>query len=109
YHRKPYNLVPPAPALEPVAAQIEAFYDDEAHYAAMCERALRVGQSRHRLEASTQRLMQALEPLAQRRAGDGDTGAALQQWHLHGLDDRVVLSQAAAPDAAPGLQGAARP
>ena len=70
YYEPPYTGVPPDEALEPLLQRIEALYDDEAQYAELSARAFRVGQTRHHITASTQRLMRALEPLVTRCAGD---------------------------------------
>ncbi|HSV45054.1 MAG TPA: glycosyltransferase family 4 protein [Ramlibacter sp.] len=87
-HQPPYNRLPPLEVLAPIAALIETLYDDEERYAALCRSAAAVGRDRHHIDVSTRRLLQALEPLAQRRAGDTDAPAALRQWHRHGLDER---------------------
>ncbi|WP_186407517.1 glycosyltransferase [Candidatus Accumulibacter aalborgensis] len=91
YYEEPYTGVPPDEALEPLLQRIEVLYDDEAQYAELAARALRVGRTRHPLNLSTQRLLQALQPLVDRQAGDKDAGAAVRQWHRHGLDDRWAL------------------
>jgi len=89
YHEPPYTRVPEDEALEPLLARLEALYDDEAAYAELVSRAWRVGQTRHSLAASTQRLLQALQPWVEPRAGDQDTGVLLRQVHKQGLDDRL--------------------
>lgn len=96
YHQAPFNRVPEDAALLPLARRLQLLYDDEAAYADLVARARRVGQTQHHLQTSTQRLMQALEPLLALRAGDQDGGPAVRRWHRHGLDDRP------APTAAPG-------
>lgn len=88
YHAAPYKRVPPDAALEPLLQRLETLFDDAAAYAALAAQARHVGQTRHHLQTSTQRLMQALAPLVDQRVGDGDTGAALRQWHRHGLQER---------------------
>ena len=89
-HAAGYTRLPSDAALEPVFQWLEAIYDDEAGYAELCRRAARVGQTCHSLEANTARLLAALEPLAQGRAGDADAGTAVRQWHRHRLDDRAA-------------------
>lgn len=98
YHAKPYMRVPPDSALEPLLQRLETLFDDDAAYAELAARARHVGQTRHHLQTSSQRLLQALEPLVGQRAGDGDAGAALRQWHRHGLDDRPATGGALAQD-----------
>jgi glycosyltransferase involved in cell wall biosynthesis len=90
YYQPPFTRVPPDETLEPLLQRIEALYDDEAQYAELAARALRVGRTRHQMSVSTQRLLQALQPLVDQQAGDKDDGAKVRQWHRHGLDDRVV-------------------
>ena len=85
-----YTRLPSDAALEPVLRWLEMIYDDEASYATLCKCAARVGRTVHSLQASTARLLTALEPLAQQHAGDADAGAAIRQWHRHGLDDRAA-------------------
>ena len=91
YHAKPYTRVPPDHALEPLLQRLELLFDDEAQYAELAACALRVGQTRYHLNTSTQRLLQALQPWVDRRAGDQDAGAAVRQAHQHGLDDCPLL------------------
>jgi glutamine synthetase adenylyltransferase len=59
-------------------------------HAALSERAAQVGRTVHSLQASTARLLKALEPLVQQRCGDADAGAALRQLHRHGQGDRAT-------------------
>jgi glycosyltransferase involved in cell wall biosynthesis len=88
YHAAPYTRVPPDAALEPVLQRLETLFDDAAQYAALAAQARHVGRTRHHLQTSTQRLVQALAPLIGQRAGGADTDATLRQWHRHGLDER---------------------
>jgi len=88
YHQKLYTWVPPSEALEPLLQGIELLYDDEVQYAELAERARRVGQSGHQLKINAQRLMQALESLIARRAGNKDEGATVRKWHKQDFDDR---------------------
>lgn len=106
FHVDGYTRVPPDAVLEPVLQWLESLYDDPALYAALCAQALRVGQQVHSLQASTARLLAALAPLLARCAGDADAGAALRQWHRHGLDDRALLAPAdPVPQPAPKERG----
>jgi hypothetical protein len=108
YHQRPYTKVPAEESLQPIVAQIEALFDDAAYYADMSARALQVARS-HRLEVSTRRLVEALEPLVRRRAGDADTGSALRQWHRHGLDDRLLRPEQAQAEGNAAVTDAAGP
>ena len=73
YYEPPYNGVPPDEALQPLVHYLEALFDNEAQYAELAARAYRVGQTQHHLNASSQRLLDALEPLVKRRAGEKAT------------------------------------
>ena len=70
FYSKPYNVVPDAQGLEGLIESIIQLYDDEARYGELAARARHVGQTLHSLRASTQRLVTALAPLLEKRAGD---------------------------------------
>lgn len=91
YYQAPYTTVPADAVLEPLLALLQALFDDESRYAALAACAQRVGQTQHHLQTSTQRLLQALQPLVEQGAGDADTGLAVRTVHKHGLDDRAKL------------------
>ncbi|MCL7929598.1 glycosyltransferase [Halomonas llamarensis] len=65
-YQPPYAQVPSAAQLKPVIERIERWFDDEAFYRSYVERAYAQGQQ-HRIENSTQRLIDALLPLALQR------------------------------------------
>jgi len=67
YYEKPYNRLPPEEELEPVARKLEALYDDSDFYAKLSAKASEVGRTQHLLSANTQRLLQALAPLLEKR------------------------------------------
>jgi glycosyltransferase involved in cell wall biosynthesis len=98
YHEKPYALVPGDEALLPLLERLIQLYDDEVFYAEMVARAQRVGQTQHHVLASTGRLLRALQPWVDIRAGDRDAGATLRHWHKHGLDDRPLVSRIGASE-----------
>lgn len=75
-YEKPYMSLPKTEMLEPLIAEIIKLYDDEDYYAGYAEKARQVGQTFHGLDTSTRRVMEALQPLVERRAGDVDAGAA---------------------------------
>jgi glycosyltransferase involved in cell wall biosynthesis len=106
-HQSPYNQLMPTQLLEPVAKELERMFDNQAHYAQLCERAKAMGK-KHKMETSVDRLLAALEPLASRQAGDGDAASALRAWHRQGVDEltagRTEQGQpdpSATPEAAP--------
>ena len=55
--------------LEPLVDVILKFYDDQSLYDAYVKRAYQVAKTRHSLQSSTQRLIEALSPLLEKRAG----------------------------------------
>lgn len=75
FHEKPYVKIPTEETLEPLVQHIEALYDDQKLYAEFVRRAERVGRERHSLKTSTMRLMNALAPWLNQRAGDHSTDA----------------------------------
>jgi glycosyltransferase involved in cell wall biosynthesis len=86
FHQKPFTRVPTAELLEPLLQRLEMLFDDEALYNQLAARARRVGQTRHSLQVSTPRLLQALQPLTALRAGDADPATALRACHKQGLE-----------------------
>jgi glycosyltransferase involved in cell wall biosynthesis len=60
FHEKPYNRIPPDHQLEPVIQCIESLYDNRAQYETLSARALHMARTRHGMEKSTRRLVQAL-------------------------------------------------
>ena len=106
-HQPPYTALPSCDRLMPLVGLIEALFDDPEKYAELSARALRVGQTLHHIDTSTQRLMQALQPWLALRAGDADAGASIARHHRHGLDDRApVDSSRRSGDDAEGEGGA---
>lgn len=68
-YEKPYNRLPTMELLMPLMEQIIRFYDDENFYNDYVARARHVGETLHHIDKSTQRLMDALQPLLEKRAG----------------------------------------
>lgn len=67
-YEKPYTEIPSERHLADLISRIEQFFGDEDMYAEYVQRALAQGQ-RHRIEASTQRLTEALKHLIEASAG----------------------------------------
>ena len=67
YYQPPYTAVPTDEALDPLLQYLGVLFDNEAQYAELSARAQRVGQTRHHLRTSTQRLIQALQPFVDHR------------------------------------------
>lgn len=65
-YQPPYSQVPSAQQLLPVLERIERLFDDEALYQTYVEWAYEQGKQ-HRIERSTQRLLEALTPLVRER------------------------------------------
>ena len=85
-YEQPYTHLPTEEGLNALIDRvILRLYDDEAFYADQVARAYRVAQTQHDLQASTQRLLRAIEPLLAQRAGDRDSRAVLQALHKQGL------------------------
>jgi glycosyltransferase involved in cell wall biosynthesis len=68
-YEKPYNRLPTMELLMPLVERIIQFYDDEALYNDYVAKARLVGVTLHHIDRSTQRLMVALQPLLEKRAG----------------------------------------
>jgi glycosyltransferase involved in cell wall biosynthesis len=69
---KPYKTLPPESALEGTVDSIISLYRDEDLYQRHVEAAYKVGRERHDISVSTRRLLDVMEPLVDRCAGDGD-------------------------------------
>lgn len=103
YHRSPYLYIPADEDLMTIAGHLESLYDDREKYAALAARAAAVGRS-HQPQVSAGRLVEALRPLAERRAGATDQAATLRRTHRHGLTERPVVSvEQEEPGAAPAF------
>lgn len=92
-HEPPYNQLPRPELLEPIAGFIEQIWDDEALYLHLMMRALQQGTKLHRMEVSTQRLLDAFEPLVAKRAGDGDQSKIIRELHKHNLFEEKVVAR----------------
>jgi len=68
-YEKPYNRLPAMELLMPLVDKIIQFYDDEAFYNDYVERARHSGVTLHHIDKSTKRLLDALQPLLEKRAG----------------------------------------
>ena len=83
-HEAPYNRLPKEAVLRPVVDTLIRIYDDEAFYADLVGKACRVRHT-HSIDHNIQRLIQAITPLLDRRAGDQDFQGLLKQVHKQGL------------------------
>jgi hypothetical protein len=62
-HQAPYNKLPDQNTLNRICDLIARHFDDAAWYTTLCEQAHIVGRQRHSMDASTQRLLVALNQL----------------------------------------------
>lgn len=67
YHQAPHTMLPAEEEVAPLGHCVTALWDDAERYADLAQKALRVGQQRHSLAASTARLLQALQTLRPHR------------------------------------------
>ena len=86
FFKPPYLRVPSPESLAPIVDLIIRMYDDKAFYDGCVARAFKVGQTQHSLETSTKRLIEAIAPLIEKRAGDGDFSSLQKQAHKQGLE-----------------------
>lgn len=69
---KPYKNLPPESALGETVEAIIRLHRDEAHYEQHVQAAYKVGRERHDISVSTRRLLDVMEPLLEKSAGDAD-------------------------------------
>ena len=90
-HEPPFDSLPRPELLTPIIELLERVWDDEAFYLLLMTRALHQGLSLHQIARSTERLIAALKPLTDRRAGDEDHATLIQAAHKHGLKEGVPV------------------
>ncbi|MBS1196665.1 MAG: group 1 glycosyl transferase [Proteobacteria bacterium] len=73
FHTPPYDRIPLPAMLEPLVEAITRFFDDPGYYLETAQRAMAVGQTLHKIDTSTQRLLQAIEPWLAKRVGNAVT------------------------------------
>lgn len=98
-HHKPFTSMPRPENLNELVNFLERVWDDEPFYLNLMVRALQQGSKLHRMEVSTQRLLEAFHPLVEKRAGDGDFSDAVKKVHKHGLEERGASSSVKTNDA----------
>ncbi|MFD1510502.1 glycosyltransferase [Lacimonas salitolerans] len=97
-HEAPYNSMPRPELLDELVHFLERVWDDEPFYLNLMVRALQQGNKLHRMEVSTQRLLEAFQPLVEKRAGDGDFFDAVKRVHKHGLIESSSFLHRPAPE-----------
>lgn len=76
--------------LQPLMDAVIRFYDDEALYQEYVARARQVGKEKHHLARATERLLSALSPLAQLRAGNKEFAITQKKRHRQRLSGRAT-------------------
>ncbi len=84
-YEQPYNKLPKLNALDSLIDLLIRVYDDSDFYDNLVAKAHLVGQSVHRLESKTQRLINAITPLLEKKAGDQNPKVILKQIHRQGI------------------------
>lgn len=86
-HQTPFTSMPRPENLNELVRFLEQVWDDEPFYLNLIVRALQQGNKLHRMEVSTQRLLEAFRPLLEMGTSDGDYYSAVRSQHKHGLDE----------------------
>lgn len=85
FYEKPWNRLPRGEVLEPLVETIIRLHDDEVYYNSFVSKALQVAETLHHIGASTERLMQAFEPLIEMHAGERREDFVPERPHKHHL------------------------
>lgn len=83
----PYTNLPDPNQLEDVVKLIIELFDNESLYLSTVTNAMMVGYNKHGIENSTKKLMDTLEPLLRKKAGDKNMMAKLKSHHKHNLKE----------------------
>lgn len=100
-HQEPFTEVPLPEILQPLVDMIIKLYDDDKAYEVLSEKAYTVGKNRHKIDVSTNRLLNAFAPLLRQRAGDVDGNSIVES--LHKQPDTRGLGKAHSPQSVPGV------
>lgn len=92
-YEEPYQHLLSEKELQPLIDAVISFFDDEALYQEYVDRAFQVGKEKHSLERATERLLTALTPLVNLRAGNKDFSITQKKRHRQRL-----ASQATKPE-----------
>lgn len=92
-YKEPYQHLLSEKELQPLMDAVISFFDDEALYQEYVDRAWQVGKEKHSLEQATERLLAALTPLVNLRAGNKDFTITQKKRHRQRL-----ASQATKPE-----------
>jgi glycosyltransferase involved in cell wall biosynthesis len=80
-YEKPYNQLPGQSVIKSIADRIIQLYDDDNLYQQLCNNAKKVGEQVHSIERSTDRLLDAFQPLLARQAGDNEFNEMMTSIH----------------------------
>ena len=84
-YEEPYQHLLSDEELQPLLDAVIRLFDDEDLYQEYVDRAWQIGKEKHSLERSTERLVSALTPLANLRAGNKDFAIAQKKRHRQNL------------------------
>lgn len=84
-YEEPYQHLLSDEELQPLLNAVIRLFDDEDLYQEYVDRAWQVGKEKHSLERSTERLLNALTPLVNLRAGNKDFAIAQKKRHRQNL------------------------
>ncbi|WP_447957141.1 glycosyltransferase [Vreelandella sp. EE7] len=84
-YEEPYQHLLSEEELQTLFDAAVAFFDDEALYQDYVARAFSVGEERHHINRATERLLDALTPLARDRAGNKDFSISQKKRHRQRL------------------------
>ncbi|MGM0823650.1 MAG: glycosyltransferase family 4 protein [Pseudomonadota bacterium] len=89
-YEEPYQHLLSDEELQPLVEAVIGFFDDEVLYQDYVARAWQVGKEKHHLDAATERLVTALTPLVQLRAGNKDFTVSQKKRHRQRLASRSI-------------------
>ncbi|RBI67800.1 hypothetical protein DQ400_08945 [Vreelandella sulfidaeris] len=88
-YEEPYQHLLSEEELQPLFNAAVAFFDDEALYQAYVKRAKKIGE-KHHIDRATERLINALTPLVQLKAGNKDFSFTQKKRHRQGLASQAT-------------------
>ena len=91
FYEKPYNKFPKNEFLEPIVDLIIKLYDDDVFYSDYVSRARHAGETFHRLDNCTRKLMDAFRPFVEQLAGDNIDRFDPERSNKHGLNKFIGM------------------
>ncbi|WP_386080159.1 glycosyltransferase [Vreelandella sp. F11] len=89
-YKEPYQHLLSEEELQPLINAVISFFDDEDLYQDYVNRAWQVGKEKHHLDRATERLVTALTPLVNLRAGNKDFTITQKKRHRQRLAGRAT-------------------